>query len=117
MEETGDADNLTLLVTTNDTFRVNDTCPYSDSDSPCLNDTWISDTNDTCVTPDNVTSACLNDGEESDYLYKVRSLKRGIHVASDVAFCVFFVLRDGVEHLEENVFGSKQSEYLCKQIF
>ena len=36
---------------------------------------------------------------------------------SDVAFCVFFVLRDGVEHLEENVFGSKQSEYLCKQIF
>ena len=75
MEETGDADNLTLLVTTNDTFRVNDTCPYSDSDSACLNDTWISDTNDTCVTADNVTSACLSDGEESDYLYKVRNLK------------------------------------------
>ena len=58
MEETGDADNLTLLVTTNDTFRVNDT--------------WLTrDTNDTCVTTDNVTVACVSDGEESDYLYKV----------------------------------------------
>lgn len=67
MEETVDADNLTLLVTSNVT------CMFSASDTACHNDTWISDLNDTCVLRNNKTDACIKDGEESDYLYKVRS--------------------------------------------